>query len=316
MSTFVTNCSFNAGGALKEENSYIKLKIGRGITEADALRQLVNAGTGEDSSKKEFAAFYRTTKLDFTVEKLYEFAANVDGDDNFVYSNNPDIITEGKIVNGQKWFTADLAKMKKGDDNEFIQKDEWMATVTGINQMLENVSANAALEFAFRSSGNFTGLSLRDENPNSQSEYWASEGKWPESVSRIFENFSYTMSADIDSKLVSELVGVFNALGMEDFFPPGFCGMFEKLDGLEMSFNVGNIKEYVISSKSSGDRLWTELGDAMIWFANAESREGNCPPAAFEDMRVIYFWGKDTYADLSICFPGYGQWLESAQQQK
>jgi len=316
MSTFVTNCSFNAGGALKEENSYIKLKIGRGITEADALRQLVNAGTGEDSSKKEFAAFYRTTKLDFTVEKLYEFAANVDGDDNFVYSNNPDIITEGKIVNGQKWFTADLAKMKKGDDNEFIQKDEWMATVTGINQMLENVSANAALEFAFRSSGNFTGLSLRDENPNSQSEYWASEGKWPESVSRIFENFSYTMSADIDSKLVSEVVGVLNTVGMGHLLPPGFCGLVEKLDGLEMSYNMGNIKEALISSKTSGRGVWSEFGDAMIWFTNAESREGKCPPAAFEDMRVMCFLGKDTYVDLSICFPGYGQWLESAQQQK
>jgi len=28
-------------------------------------------------------------------------------------------------------------------------------------------------------------------------------------------------------------------------------------------------------------------------------------------MRVIFFLSKDIYVDLSICFPGYGQWYES-----
>jgi len=73
MSSFVTNCSINVGGDLKEEKSYIKLKIGRGEAEGEALHQLVQSGTGKIAAENEFLVYIRTTKTDFTKKDLLDY---------------------------------------------------------------------------------------------------------------------------------------------------------------------------------------------------------------------------------------------------
>jgi len=137
------------------------------------------------------------------------------------------MVTEGDVVNDQKWFTIDLTKT--GKDNVLGEK------VKEMSQMFNKVKANIAFEFAFKSSIDFTGLSMEKELPDyswDDAIQWWKESRWP-SISRMFKNFSMSISSDMDSCLMNEIVGVMNSITGEDF-PLKFCDLVENLDNLEM----------------------------------------------------------------------------------
>jgi len=234
MSSFVTNCSINVGGDLKEEKSYIKLKIGRGEAEGEALHQLVQSGTGKIAAENEFLVYIRTTKTDFTKKDLSDYMhVKNEFDSIFSFINDmtqeafDQMVTEGDVVNDQKWFTIDLTKT--GKDNVLGEK------VKEMSQMFNKVKANIAFEFAFKSSIDFTGLSMEKELPDyswDDAIQWWKESRWP-SISRMFKNFSMSISSDMDSCLMNEIVGVMNSITGEDF-PLKFCDLVENLDNLEM----------------------------------------------------------------------------------
>jgi len=234
MSSFVTNCSINVGGDLKEEKSYIKLKIGRGEAEGEALHQLVQSGTGKIAAENDFLVYIRTTKTDFTKKDLSDYMhVKNEFDSIFSFINDmtqeafDQMVTEGDVVNDQKWFTIDLTKT--GKDNVLGEK------VKEMSQMFNKVKANIAFEFAFKSSIDFTGLSMEKELPDyswDDAIQWWKESRWP-SISRMFKNFSMSISSDMDSCLMNEIVGVMNSITGEDF-PLKFCDLVENLDNLEM----------------------------------------------------------------------------------
>jgi len=234
MSSFVTNCSINVGGDLKEEKSYIKFKIGRGEAEGEALHQLVQSGTGKIAAENDFLVYIRTTKTDFTKKDLSDYMhVKNEFDSIFSFINDmtqeafDQMVTEGDVVNDQKWFTIDLTKT--GKDNVLGEK------VKEMSQMFNKVKANIAFEFAFKSSIDFTGLSMEKELPDyswDDAIQWWKESRWP-SISRMFKNFSMSISSDMDSCLMNEIVGVMNSITGEDF-PLKFCDLVENLDNLEM----------------------------------------------------------------------------------
>jgi len=239
MSSFVTNCSINVGGDLKEEKSYIKFKIGRGEAEGEALHQLVQSGTGKIAAENEFLVYIRTTKTDFTKKDLSDYM-HVKNEFHSLFSFINDktqeafdqMVTEGDVVNGQKWFTIDLTKAGKdyaGYDYALVKG------VKEMSQILNKIKSNIAFEFAFKSSSDFTGLSMEKEVPESAREarLWWKQSRWP-SISRYFKNFSMSISSDIDSCLMKEIVGVMNSNTGEDF-PLEFCDLAKKLDSVEMT---------------------------------------------------------------------------------
>jgi len=142
------------------------------------------------------------------------------------------MVTEGDVVNGQKWFTIDLTKAGKdyaGYDYALVKG------VKEMSQILNKIKSNIAFEFAFKSSSDFTGLSMEKEVPESAREarLWWKQSRWP-SISRYFKKFSMSISSDIDSCLMKEIVGVMNSNTGEDF-PLEFCHLAEKLDSVEMT---------------------------------------------------------------------------------
>jgi len=101
----------------------------------------------------------------------------------------------------------------------------------------------------------------------------------------------------------AEKMGMMPPLPLVDQVP----SLFEKFEGLEWRMNFADVVELSKDSKSMAQLLSGTWGLVFL------TSQPECPPALFEDMRMVFFLNQDTYIDIQMCLPGWGEFTKKTE---
>lgn len=270
-------------------NTFFKLKMGKGPEDAMALKQVVEDGTGKTLSDSDH---YISIKVPegADLEELKEMVNGFSGGDE-------ELVEEVAGKDGYKWLMVSLKKVndgqEMGDINELEQE---------ISKFFDTVTSNAFLEFFVKSSHHFSEAQKIAEQNNEKS---AEEPTGDElcSLSVFAKGISGHFKADIDHDFVLKV-----AEFAKNFCPvtPQLFQFAKKMNNIEMNLKLNSIDEITGQPKKDiQNEMWNQLMEFREVFEDIKSFV-----SCLDDLRVFFVLKDSAYMSLEVRAPGLANYVK------
>jgi len=270
-------------------NTYFKLKMGKGPEDAMAVKQVVEDGTGKTLSDSDH---YISIKVPegADLEELKEMVNGFSGGDE-------ELVEEVAGKDGYKWLMVSLKKVNEGqemgDINELEQE---------ISKFFDTVTSNAFLEFFVKSSHHFSEAQKLAEQNNEKSTEEPNPNQLC-SLGVFAKGMSGHFKADIDHDFVLKV-----AEFAKNFCPvtPQLFQFAKKMNNIEMNLKLNSIDEIPVDDKNlPNSEMWSALMDFREAFEDIKSFV-----TCLDDLRVFFVLKDSAYMSLEVRAPGLANYVK------
>lgn len=270
-------------------NTFFKLKLGKGAEDAMALKQIVEAGTGRTLSDSDH---YISIKVPESAN-LEELKEMVDG----FAGGDEGLVEEVAGKDGYKWLMVSLKKVNEGQEmGDINQLEEELA------KFFDTVKSNAFLEMFVKSSHHFSeAMTVAEQN----NERTAEEPTGDElcSLAVFAKGISGHFKADIDHDFVLKV-----AEFAKNFCPvtPQLFEFAKKMNNIEMNLKLNSIDEVTGECKKElQNEMWSQLMEFREVFEDVKSFV-----SCLDDLRVFFVLKDSAYMSLEVRAPGLANYVK------
>jgi len=270
-------------------NTFFKLKLGKGTEDAMALKQVVEEGTGKTLSDEDHYISIKVPEganLDELKEMVDGFSGGDEG-----------LVEEVAGKDGYKWLMVSLKKVNEGQEMGDINELE-----TEISKFFDTVKSNAFLEMFVKSSRHFSDAQKVAEQNNERS---AEEPTGEElcSPAVFLKGVSGHFKADIDHDFVVKV-----AEFAKNFCPvtPQLFEFVKKMNNVEMNLKLNSIDELTGPAKKDiQEQMWNVLMEFREVFEDVKSFV-----SCLDDLRVFFVLKDSAYMSLEVRAPGLANYVK------
>lgn len=270
-------------------NTYVKLKAGKGAEDAMALKQVVESGTGRTLNDEDH---YISIKVPegADMEELKEMVNGFSGGDE-------ELVEEVAGSDGYKWLMVSLKKANEGAEMGDIAEVE-----QELSSFFETVQNNAFLELFLKSSHHFSEAKTIAEQ-NNEREAETPTGEDLPSVHVFGKGLSGHFKADIDHDFCLKL-----AEFCKKFCPvtPQLFEFVRKMNNCEMGLQLNSVDNISGQCKSDLQKgMWDALVESREMFEDMKSFV-----TCLDDMRVFFVLRDSAYLSLEVRAPGLSDYVK------
>jgi len=270
-------------------NTFFKLKLGKGTEDAMALKQVVEEGTGKTLSDEDH---YISIKVPegANLEELKEMVDGFSGGDE-------GLVEEIAGKDGYKWLMVSLKKVNDGQEMGDIKQLE-----EELSKFFDTVKSNAFLEMFVKTSHHFSEAQKVAEQNNERT---AEEPVGDElcSLAVFAKGISGHFKADIDHDFILKV-----AEFAKNFCPvtPQLFEFAKKMNNIEMNLKLNSIDEVTGDCRSQlQSELWEQLYNGRDMFEDIKSFV-----SCLDDLRVFFVLKDNAYMSLEVRAPGLSNYVK------
>lgn len=273
-------------GSDKTENTYFKLRMGRGKQEVATLRQEVEAGTGKTLQADRHCVCLRFADGAET-DTLVEMVAGMCPGE------------ESAISKEGNWITCSLTEAAgDGDEGQMFKDVE-----AKVNDFFAEVESNAFIEFGVRSSYTFE-QALEVAKANNELEDPADTAATRPSFVNFLNNVNVHLRMDIDHEFLVSVMKFANKMGAP--VTPDFYEFVRKFNSVDFRVDTDGVDAFTETSQSNLN--------TFAWEGFSGNRDMFQELTAFKtlagEMKLVFLLKDDTYLQLEMKMPGMQQYIE------
>jgi len=270
-------------GSDKTENTYFKLRMGRGKQEVATLRQEVEAGTGKPMDVEKHSVCIKFAK-DADTAMLTEMVEGM-------------CPGEGAITQEGQWVMCSLLDAAgDGDEGQMFKDVE-----AQVNDFFAEVESNAFVEFGVRSAYTFEqALEVAKAN----NEVAAEDKTGTPSFLGFLNAVNVHLRMDVDHEFAVSVMKFANKLGAP--ITPEFFEFVRKFNSVNFSVNTEGLDAlHPDSAKMLNDVAYEALTENQDMFAELSAFR-----TLTSEMKMVFLLKDDTYLQLEVKLPGMQQYIE------
>lgn len=276
-------------GSDKTENTYFKLKMGRGKQEVATLRQEIEAGTGKPMVADKHCVCLRfgdNAETDMLTEMVEGMCPG-----------------EGAITKEGPWLLCSLADAAgDGDEGDMFKDIEGK-----VNEFFNEVESNAYVEFVFSSAFTFD-KALEVATANNEN----GDGKTEEypSFLRFLESVNCSLRMDIDHDFLASVMKFGQKMGAPSLGEN--AEFFRKLNQVQFRVNVDGLEALTEETATNMKSMaWEALTENLDMFAELSAFK-----SLTNEMKLVFLLKDDTYLQLEVKMPGMEKYIEYFAQEE
>ena len=271
-SNFTMDLGIDIGNNLDQENTYFKLKIGRGSSEILTLKQIVENGTGKPLGEELMVSICVPDGCEFEDQKAMA--------EDFVQFEQTD-------KDNETWLQFNLANSTFWEEG-MSEK---------VNSAFEKVKDNAHFEFRISSAKTLTDALQQSKDSQEVENKKAPSGKLP-SFATFLDSFSAHIKCDIEHAFIESAQEFLKDMGApvkSELFP-----QIQKANNLVAEFRFKSANELPQHEL----QVWSE--QMMSHFEDIQGGIGMALMGASiaKDVKVYFLFKDNAYATLDINIPG------------
>lgn len=279
-----------------EENSYVKLKIGKGAEEVMALKQIVEAGIGQKLDDSQHSLLLWLPN-EYDTDALTEM---VEGEGNL----KTNVIQGGE----GKWVVTNLAEC------EYIGK---VPNLEGeINNFFTKVNSNAYFELSIRSGKTFYDAKARavETGEKNADGYTDKEGHLDTFASPLvfLENASANLKCDIDHNFLVDLMQLLKDKGAA-LIKPQFFDVVKKLNHMEFFVQFNSIEE------AKGDirkKIVEDMWNDFIPMVKEMMEPAKMFSGLLNKAKLYFILRDNAFVYLDLNLPGFTDYVNHMTEEE
>lgn len=273
-------------GSDKAENTYFKLRMGRGKQEVATLRQEVEAGTGKTLQAEKHCVCLRFADGAET-ETLVEMVSGMCPGD------------ESAVSREGNWILVSLADAAgDGDEGQMFKDVE-----AQVNDFFAEVESNAFIEFGIRSSYTFE-QALENAQASNEREDPADTAAIRPSFLNFLNNVNVHLRMDIDHEFLVSVMKFANKMGAP--VEPEFYEFVRKFNSVDFRIDTEGVDAFTPGSQGNLN--------SFAWEGLTGNRDMFQELSAFRtlasEMKMVFLLKDDTYLQLEMKMPGVQKYIE------
>jgi len=270
-------------------NSYLKLKIGKGTEDAMALKSVVEEGTGRTLLPEDHYVSIKVPEK-ANLDELKEMVEGMAG-------GEEPLIEEVAGKDGYKWLLISLkkanAEQQFGDINMLEQE---------LSNFFEGVTANAFIEMYLKSSHHFTEATTVAQQNNEKDCTEGNNQVFP-SIVTMGKDLSGHFKADIDHDFLIKTMDF-----AKKFCPvtPELFEFVRKMNNIECNLALNRPDELTgPQAEEVKSQMWGGLIEAREMFEDIKSFV-----SCLDDFRVFFTLKDGAYLSLEVKAPGLPEYVK------